>query len=89
MNLVSLSPFDNELFELIRTDEREQMQGVDVWVSWDEGRSTSKLFSKEQPVAHIADENVFHEGEFLRTANSWFNIQPGQCRKFKIVECAE
>ena len=74
-----------------RQDEREKMQGVDVWVSWDEVGFEYPIVTIKQPI-----QNTFTNGEIYHTGIGQnfslkkedaekLGIQKGQCKKFRIV----
>lgn len=74
-----------DMMELARQDEREKMQGVDVWVSWDNNNSTVA------PEVWITRPRPNMNGTFTGRVHhdaisSELSISPGQCKKFRIVE---
>ncbi len=80
--------------------EREKMQGVEVWVSWDEDKHT--MLSLSVPVLSIDkpeynnhsivgknyryNDNDDYSAGLTREIAKHLNIQQGQCKKFRIVE---
>ncbi len=79
--------------ELARQDELEKLQGVDVWVSWDEdyfGEHPNPKISDDEPVEWVAGQ--FDIGgcdmrtEIFESFATMLGIEQGQCKKFRIVE---
>lgn len=81
-----------DCMELARQDEREKMQGCDVWVSWDEGNFESPTVTTKQPKTNKDSTGRIHhtdlgqnftisKGDALK-----LGLQQGQCKKFRIVE---
>jgi hypothetical protein len=89
-----------DMMNLARADEREKMQGVEVWVSWDEDKHT--MLSLSVPVLSIDkpeynnhsivgknyryNDNDDYSAGLTREIAKHLNIQQGQCKKFRIVE---
>ncbi len=74
------------IMDLARADEREKMQGVDVWISRDDYENSDAIFSSHKPHSEILG-GVLYYNSGLYGFEDAIGLQPGQCRKFKIVEC--
>ncbi len=83
------NPFYHVPLEL----EREKMQGVDCWVSWDEdyfGEHPNPKISDDEPAEWVAGQ--FDVGscdmrtEVFESFATMLGIEQGQCKKFRIVE---
>ncbi len=68
------------LMELARADEREKMQGVDVWVSW--GKADYRPFMSKYEDFPIGKRDIIS----CWTSESIFNVSEGQSKKFIIME---
>lgn len=62
-------------------DEREEMQGVEIWVSWNKG--DYRPFISEYEDLPQGKRDVIS----CWASESIFKVTEGQCRKFKLVEC--
>ncbi len=82
-------------FEEYTGSKRDQPQGVDIWVSWGT-RGYLPYISSEKPF----ESNVVGGVEYTRKTGRYcerfpldiarkIGLQPGQCRKFRIVEVVE
>jgi len=85
-----------DMYELIVAGEREKMQGVDCFVSWD-GRDngTVDVWHKDEPSkgandmfygSSDANGKHSHISELHKDFAKLLGISPGQCKKFRIVE---
>ncbi len=78
--------------ELARQDEREKMQGVDVFVSWD---SADKVISTEKPETYEQDGKAYYcNYGYVIECNvkdfaTHLGVSEGQWKKFRIVEINE
>ena len=88
-------PSFDDLLNLARQDEREKMQGVEVWVSWDKHHKWEEVarISTTEPVveAEGMDGAVIYKtvepySYVSKIICKLLNISPGQCKKFRIVE---
>lgn len=84
----------DELLDLARADERAKMQGVDVWVSWDNHHACGDVTAsfKEPKANRNSDGSTYYNNygamsfDISEHAAKFLNIEPGQCKKFRIVE---
>lgn len=84
--------------ELARQDEREKMQGVDCWVSWDatddsdKGNWENPVMSIKEPAKNTAKSGRIYYtglGQNITISKEYalkLGLQQGQCKKFRIVE---
>ena len=77
--------------ELARQDEREKMQGVDCYVSWDDGKFESPAISIQKPTMGCKLGGKFYTGlgqniTIPKEDGVKLGVSPGQCKKFRIVE---
>ena len=81
-----------ELLNLARQDEREKMQGVEVYISWDEGSFESPTVTIKQPqtnkdsAGRIYHTDLGQNFTIKKEDAEKLNISPGQCKKVRIVE---
>lgn len=81
-----------ELLDLARADEREKMQGVDCWISWDEGNFESPTVTTKQPktnkdsTGRIYHTDLGQNFTLQKEDAEKLGLQQGQCKKFRIVE---
>jgi len=74
--------------------EREKMQGVDCWVSWDNHHACGDVTAsfKEPKANRNSDGSTYYNNygamsfDISEHAAKFLNIEPGQCKKFRIVE---
>ncbi len=74
--------------------EREKMQGVDVWVSWDDNDFTHniKVSCYMKPKKNVKEDGsvyyTLHDVNcyFPKNLAEYTGLQKGQCKKFRIVE---
>ena len=86
----------SKFMELARADEREKMQGVEVWVSWDNYHPSchATVFSKE-PISKPINGGKMHDissGHCVQLTDGfakWLGLRKGQCKKFKIMEATQ
>lgn len=85
------NPRPNETFttddvEFMLNMLREKMQGVDVWVGWDSAKHSDMLYSYAKPKEYHDKDGVTYNGvDFYGNVLGLFQIEPGQCAKFRIV----
>ncbi len=77
--------------ELARQDEREKMQGVDCYVSWDDGKFESPAISIQKPTMGCKLGGKFYTGlgqniTIPKEDGVKLGVSPGQCKKLRIVE---
>lgn len=82
----------DDLLNLARADEREKMQGVDVWVSWDSERIQPIWMTNNEPVEMDLGRYNINNSFVYTQINLHFTkcilkISSGECAKFKIVRC--
>lgn len=73
---------------------KEQPEGVDVWVSWDNGLSSNPCISNQEPIlnTHLGLFGYNYTGngmvvtEIFESFATMLGIEQGQCKKFRIVE---
>lgn len=81
-----------DMYELIVAGEREKMQGVEVWVSWDEGNFESPTVTTKQPktnkdsTGRIYHTDLGQNFTIQKEDAEKLGLQKGQCKKFRIVE---
>ena len=78
------------LFDLVRADERAEMQGVDVWVSWDSERIQPIWMTNNEPIEmDLGRYNINNSFAYtqinLHFTKCILKISSGECAKFKIV----
>ena len=76
--------------ELARQDEREKMQGVDCYVSWDDGKFESPAISIQKPTMGCKLGGKFYTGlgqniTIPKEDGVKLGVSPGQCKKLRIV----
>ena len=72
-------------FEEYTGSKRDQPQGVDIWVSWDDNNSSvapELWIMRPRPNMNGTFTGKVHHDAI----SSELNLLPGQCRKFRIVE---
>lgn len=72
-------------------DEREKMQGVDCWVSWDMEQIRPIWITSSEPTeAESGRYNINNSDTFsqinMHFATHFLKMEKGQCKKFRIVE---
>lgn len=73
-------------------DEREKIQGVEVYISWDEGSFESPTVTTKQPQTNKdGNGRIYHTDlgqnfTIKKEDAEKLNISPGQCKKVRIVE---
>ncbi len=71
--------------DLARADEREKMQGVDVWISVNAHREAIIEFYMNRPTPNSwIYNNLTDDSDRLIEL---LKLQSGECAKFKIVRC--
>ena len=85
-------PSFDELLNLARADEREKLQGVDVWVSWDSERIQPIWMTNNEPIEmDLGRYNINNSFAYtqinLHFTKCILKISSGECAKFKIVRC--
>ena len=85
-------PSFDELLNLARADEREKLQGVDVWVSWDSERIQPIWMTNNEPIEmDLGRYNINNSFAYtqinLHFTKCILKISPGEWAKFKIVRC--
>lgn len=82
--------------DLARQDEREKMQGVDCFISWD-GRDSGTVDAWHNDEPRKGENDMFygssdingkhsHISELHKDFAKLLGIEQGQCKKFRIVE---
>lgn len=71
--------------------EREKMQGVDCYVSWDDGKFESPAISIQKPTMGCKLGGKFYTGlgqniTIPKEDGVKLGVSPGQCKKLRIVE---
>ena len=82
----------NHMMNMLRDEyEREKMQGVDCYVSWDDGKFESPAISIQKPTMGCKLGGKFYTGlgqniTIPKEDGVKLGVSPGQCKKFRIVE---
>lgn len=78
--------------ELARADEREKMQGVEIFISMDKVDaviSTDEPEKYEQDGANFFCNYGYAIGVNVQDFAKFLGVERGQCKKFRIVEVVE